>query len=340
MLSVSGGLFLTQGRQMRRREFITLLGGAAAAWPLAAMAQQPAVPVIGFLSSASFGGQVPIAFSKSLNEGGYFEGRNVTVEYRWADGHYNQLPALAADLVRRQVDLIVASGGLVSAMAAKASTTTIPILFVAGFDPVKFGLVTSLSRPGGNATGVSIYTAELMGKRLQLLYELMPDVRSIALMVNPNSASTEIETNDVEAAARATNLQLLVLKATGESEFDGLFASAVNERVGALLVTADPFFTTRRAQIVALAARHRLPTAYPWREYVEAGGLLSYGPTLTWAYEQIGLYAVRILKGAKPDDLPVQRPRTFELLINLTTANALGLTVPRMILVRADKVIE
>jgi putative ABC transport system substrate-binding protein len=325
---------------MKRREFITLFGGAAATWPLAARAQQPAVQVIGFLSSASVGRQAPIAFSKSLNEGGYFVGRNVTVEYRWADGHYNRLPALAADLVRRQVDLIVASGGLVSAVAAKVSTTTIPILFVAGFDPVKVGLVTSFNRPGGNATGVSVYTAELMGKRLQLLSELMPGVRSIGLLVNPNSVSTPMETKDLEAAARAANLRLIVLKVTGDSEFDAVFASAVNQRVGALLVAADPFFTTRRAQIVALAAHHGLPTAYPWREYVEAGGLMSYGPTLTWAYHQIGVYAVRILKGAKTDDLPVQQPRTFELLINLTTANALGLTVPHIVLARADMVIE
>jgi len=228
----------------------------------------------------------------------------------------------------------------VSAMAAKASTTTIPILFVAGFDPVKFGLVTSFSRPGGNATGVSVYTAEPMGKRLELLCELMPGVRSIALLVNPNSVSTQIETKDVETAAHAANLQLLVLKAAGESEFDGLFASAVNQSAGALLVAADPFFTTRRTQIVALAARHGLPAAYPWREYVEAGGLMSYGPTLTWAYHQIGVYAGRILRGAKPGDLPVQQPRTFELLINLATAKALGLTVPRTLLAGADMVIE
>jgi len=287
-----------------RREFIAALGGTAA-WPLAARAQPSTLPVIGVLSSASVGGQLPIAFRKGLNEGGYFEGRNVTFEYRFAEGHYNRLPALAAELVSRQVSLIVASGGLVSAMAAKAATTTTPILFLAGFDPVRFGLVTSFNRPGGNATGVSVYTAELMRKRLELLRELMPNVGSVALLMNPNAGSADIETKDVEAAARAINLQLLVLNAIAESEFDGVFVSAVNQRAGALLVAADPFFTTRRAHIVALAARHALPAAYPWREYAEAGGLMSYGPDLTWAYHQIGLYASRILKGTKPSDLPV-----------------------------------
>ena len=322
-----------------RREFIAALGGTAA-WPLAARAQPSTLPVIGFLSSASVGGQVPIAFRKGLNEGGYFEGRNVTIEYRFADGHYNRLPALAAELVSRQVSLIVASGGLVSAMAAKAATTTTPILFLAGFDPVKFGLVTSFNRPGGNATGVSIYTAELMRKRLELLRELMPNVASVALLMNPNAVSADIETKDVEAAARAINLQLLVLKAIAESEFDGVFASAVNQRAGALLVAADPFFTTRRAQIVALAARYALPAAYPWREYAEAGGLMSYGPDLTWAYYQIGLYASRILEGAKPSDLPVQLPTRFKLVINHTTAKALGLTISRRLSAGVDEFIE
>jgi putative ABC transport system substrate-binding protein len=322
-----------------RREFIAALGGTAA-WPFAARAQPSTLPVIGFLSSASVGGQVPIAFRKGLNEGGYFDGRNVTFEYRFAEGHYNRLPALAAELVSRQVSLIVAAGGLVSAMAAKAATTTTPILFLAGFDPVKFGLVTSFNRPGGNATGVSVYTAELMRKRLELLRELMPNVGSVALLMNPNAVSADIETKDVEAAARAINLQLLVLKAIAESEFDGVFAWAVNERAGALLVAADPFFTTQRAQIVALAARYALPAAYPWREYAEAGGLMSYGPELTWAYHQIGLYASRILEGAKPSDLPVQLPTRFKLVINHTTARALGLTISRRLLAGVDEFIE
>jgi putative ABC transport system substrate-binding protein len=225
-------------------------------------------------------------------------------------------------------------------MAAKAATTTTPILFLAGFDPVKFGLVTSFNRPGGNATGVSIYTAELMRKRLELLRELMPNVASVALLMNPNAVSADIETKDVEAAARAINLQLLVLKAIAESEFDGVFASAVNQRAGALLVAADPFFTTRRAQIVALAARYALPAAYPWREYAEAGGLMSYGPDLTWAYYQIGLYASRILEGAKPSDLPVQLPTRFKLVINHTTAKALGLTISRRLSAGVDEFIE
>jgi putative ABC transport system substrate-binding protein len=324
----------------RRREFIMLLGGTAAAWPLGARAQQPALPVIGFLSSAAVGGRVPIAFRKGLTEGGFVEGKNVAIEPRWADGHYDRLPAMAADLVRRQVSLIVASGGLVSARAAKASTATIPILFLAGFDPVKVGLVNSFNRPGGNATGVSVYTAELMGKRLELLRELMPSVRSIALLMNPNTVTADIERKDVEAAARAANLQLLVLNATAESEFDMAFASAVNQHAGALLVGADPFFTTRRAQIVELAARHALPAAYPWREYVEAGGLMSYGPNLQDSYHQIGLYAGRILKGAKPGDLPVQMPRKFELIIKLETAMALGITVPRIMRFRADELID
>jgi len=322
-----------------RREFIAALGGTAA-WPLAARAQPSTLPVIGVLSSASVGGQLPIAFRKGLNEGGYFEGRNVTFEYRFAEGHYNRLPALAAELVSRQVSLIVASGGLVSAMAAKAATTTTPILFLAGFDPVRFGLVTSFNRPGGNATGVSVYTAELMRKRLELLRELMPNVGSVALLMNPNAGSADIETKDVEAAARAINLQLLVLNAIAESEFDGVFASAVNQRAGALLVAADPFFTTRRAQIVALAARYALPAAYPWREYAEAGGLMSYGPDLTWAYHQVGLYASRILEGAKPSDLPVQLPTRFKLVINHTTAKALGLTISRRLLAGVDEFIE
>ncbi len=323
---------------MRRREFIMLLGGAAAAWPLGVGAQQPASPVIGYLSSASINFAIPIAFNKGLNEAGYFEGQNVTVERRWADGHYDRLPALAGELVDRHVNLIVASGGLVSAKAAKASTTAIPILFIAGFDPVRFGLVASLNRPGGNATGVSIYTAELMRKRLELLRELVPGVASIALLMNQNSGSADIELKDLEAAARATGVQLLVLKATSNSEIEAAFAAAVRQRAGALLVSADPFLTSRRAHIVALARDHALPAAYPWREYAEAGGLMSYGPNLQGSYHQIGLYAGRILKGAKPADLPVQLPKAFDLVINLGTAKTLGLTVPRLLHGQAEMI--
>jgi putative ABC transport system substrate-binding protein len=297
--------------------------------------------MIGFLSSVRGpSSQLPDAFREGLGEGGYVEGRNVKIEFRYAEGQYDRLQALAADLVRRQATVIAATGGLVSAMAAKATTTTIPILFVAGFDPVKLGLVTSLNRPGGNTTGVSVYTSELALKRLELLRELVPKPETVALMVNAGSYGNQFEQEHLQAATTSLGLRLLVLEASAETDFERVFAHAAEEKVGALLVSADPFFTSRRAKIIALAARYRLPTVYPWRSYAVAGGLLSYGPPITWAYRQVGIYASRILKGAAPGDLPVQLPTTFELIINLKTAKALGLTVSRLLNARADLLIE
>lgn len=331
---------------MRRRDFMILLGSAAgAAVPLSVCAQGAAAPTIGFVSSsnvsADSAANLLTAFRQGLYEGGYVEGRNLSIEYRWAGGQRQRLPELLADLVRRQVDLIVASGGLASAVAAKAATESIPILFVAGFDPVKLGFVKSLSRPGGNATGVSIYTIELAEKRLELLHNLVPKAKTIGLLLNPTAPEgPRIEIERTAEAAHARGLTLQVLEAATDSDFEPAFASAVQHGVDALLVNANPFFTPRRAQIVALAARHRLPTVYPWREYVEAGGLMSYGPTLSWAYIELGRYAYRILKGAKPDDLPVQLPTKFVQLINITTARALGLNVPRIMLVGSDEIIE
>jgi len=247
---------------------------------------------------------------------------------------------MASDLVRRNVSLIAATGGLVVAQAAKGATSTIPVLFIAGFDPVREGLAASINRPGGNATGVSVYTAELGPKRLELLRELLPNVVKIAMLVNPRSISTEIERKDLEEATRGTGLQLLVLEASAEGDLEKAVNDAVNQGAGALIVSADAFFTSRRSQIAALAAQYALPASYPWLQYAEAGGLISYGPNLTWAYEQIGVYASRILKGAKPEDLPVQLPTTFEMVINLKTAKALGLSIPPFVLARADRVIE
>jgi len=327
---------------LRRRELIMLLGGTAAAWPLGVRAQAPAMPVIGVLSSASPGGfrQLLAAFRQGLSEAGYVDGKNLVIEYRWAEGHYERLPALAADLVRRQARLVVATGGTVSALAARSATGTIPLLFVSGVDPVQIGLVASLSRPGGHATGVTVYTAALVAKRLELLRELVPGAATIAVLVNPDGVSTASEIGDMEAGTRAAGVQLLVLKATSQSDIEAAFASAVQQRAGALLVSADPFFTSRRVQLIALAARHAVPVAYPWRVYAESGGLMSYGPSLTWAYHQNGVYAGRILKGAKPGDLPVQLPTKFDLVVNLKTAKALGLTVSRTLLAGADELVE
>jgi putative ABC transport system substrate-binding protein len=328
---------------MKRRSFLTLLGGAAAAWPLAARAQQAAMPVIGFLSSASraLNSELsPPGFRSGLSEAGYVLGRNLTIEAFLADGHYDRLPALANEIVRRRVNLILAAGGLPSARAAKAATSTIPILFIAGFDPVKVGLVSSFNRPGGNATGVSIYTTELLGKRYEFLRELLPRAGSVALLVNPLSPAADIEIDDMESTARANGFRLLVLKATNEPELEAAFASAVRDRVDGLLVSADPFFTARRSRVVALAEQHRVPAIYPWQEYVEIGGLMSYGPSLTKAYHLLGLYAGRILKGEKPGELPVQMPTNFELVINKRTATSFRLEIPTLLLVLAEKIIE
>jgi len=326
---------------MRRRDFITLLGGTAA-WPLAARAQQPAMPVIGFLNIASplaFTGFVA-AFHRGLNAGGYVEGRNLTIEYRWAEGDYDRLREQAADLVKRQVALIVATGGTTAALVAKNATGTIPILFISGANPVDEGLVTSFGRPDGNATGVSVYTSELVGKRVQLLHELLPRAARIAVLGNPTSVVHKLETKDLQQVTDAAGLQLLILEVTAESGFEAAFALADQQRADGLFVSGDAFFTSKRNQIIELAARHRLPAAYPWREYVLAGGLMSYGSSIPDAYRLIGEYAGRILKGASPSDLPVQQPTTFDLVLNLKTANALGLEIPLKLLALADQVIE
>jgi putative ABC transport system substrate-binding protein len=327
---------------MNRREFLLVSGGAVTATQ-ALWAQQKAMPVIGYLSSRSSGeaAGVVTAFRQGLAETGYVEGQNVRMEYRWAEGHYDRLTAMAADLVDRNVDLIIASGGPAPARAAKDATSTIPIIFVSGGDPVADGLVASFARPGGNVTGLSLITREMTPKRLELLSELVPQARMIALLVNPsNPVATERIIRDMEEAALAKGVQLAVLKAGSESEIDAAFATLVQMHAGALVVSAEPFFDSRGEQLVALAARHAVPAIYAWREFAASGGLISYGPSLTSIRRQVGIYAGKILKGAKPADLPVQQPTTFELVVNLNTAKALGLTVPPSILARADEVIE
>jgi len=323
---------------MRRRELMFLLGGVAAAWPLGVRAQQNAMPVIGYLHFGSPNlAPTPAVFLQGLSETGFVEGQNVAIEYRWAEGHYDRLPGLAADLVGRKVDLIAAIGPP-PARAAKSATSTIPIVFAVGTDPVADELVASLARPGGNLTGVTNLAVELVPKRLDLLCELVPQARVIALLVNPNNPYTEPMIRGVQEAARAKGVQLQVVTASTESEIDTAFATLANVR--ALLVGDDVFFTSRRDQITALAASHAVPAIYQFREFTAAGGLMSYGSSLTALIRQLGVYAGRILKGAKPADLPVQQPTRFELVVNLKTAKALGLTVPQSILARADEVIE
>jgi putative ABC transport system substrate-binding protein len=326
---------------VKRREFITLLVGAAA-WPLAARAQQPAMPVVGFLDPRSPDGNADRvrAFRQGLKEAGFVEGENVASEYRWAENQIDRLPALAAELVGRRVAVFVTTGGAAAAFAAKAATTTIPIVFVTAEDPVRAGLVASLARPGGNLTGINFFSAELVAKRLELLRELVPAAARVAVLVNPTGPTVETTLKDVEPAARALGLQIQVLNASTGREINAAFATFVRERLDALFVGIDPFFVSRRVQIVQLAARHAVPAIFQYRAFVEAGGLMSYGGSVTDSYRLSGVYTGRILKGEKPADLPVQQATKVELMINLKTAKALSLTVPLPLLARADEVIE
>ena len=327
---------------MKRREFITLLGGAAA-WPLAARAQQPAMPVIGFLSSLSgdyMSYRMP-AFSQGLNDTGYIEGQNVAIEYRSAEGQYGRLPGLAADLVDHKVAVIFAAGGSDPAKAAIAATATIPIVFLSAADPVKAGIVTSLNRPGGNVTGVSLLGSALEAKRLGLLHEIVPGAASIGVLVNPKYPDADLELRELQEAASAINRPIIVVRASTEPEIDAAFATVAQQGVGALLVAQDPYFgSSRRDQIVALAARYKLPAIYNNRDFTKYGGLVSYGTDFADQFRQAGIYVGKILKGAKPADLPVLQPTKFELVINLKTAKALGLTIPSGVLSIADDVIE
>ena len=326
---------------MNRRELIALLGGTAVSWPLGARAQQTAVPVVGFLHSASPGPYASLlaAFHQGLGEVGYIEGKNVSIEYRWAQGHYDQLPALAADLVNRQVAVIAVGGGDPAALAAKAATATIPIVLYTGTDPVTLGLVASLNRPGGNVTGVSILSSILVAKQLELLRELVPSAVTISFLVNPNNPNTEERTREMQEAVRAVGQRLHVVTASVEAELEPAFAT-IERRAGALIVPADPFFANQRDHLIALADRYALPASYPFREDAVAGGLMSYGPIRADVFRLVGIYTGRILKGAKPADLPVQQSTKVELVINLKTAKTLGLTFPLPLLGRADEVIE
>jgi ABC-type uncharacterized transport system substrate-binding protein len=326
---------------MKRREFISLLGGAAAAWPLAARAQQPMVPVIGYLSTLSAPQAVHLlaAFRRGLGEVGFAEGSNLAIEYRWAEGRFDRLPAMAAELVRRPVDLILAQAPP-AALAAKAATTTIPIVFVVGFDPVASGLAASLNRPGGNATGLTLMSLPLGEKRLEMLREVAPKSSVIAMLVNPMTPDAVPEIGSVQVAAQSLGLQLRMFNASTPAEINSVFVAITEQRLGALLVGTDPFFINQREELVALAARLGVPTIYPFREFVAAGGLMSYGTSIANAYRQAGIYAGRILKGVKSADLPVIQPTTFELVINLRTAKTLGIEIPATLHARSDEVIE
>src|SRR5262245_21102656 len=329
-------------RAVRRREFIMLLGGAAAAWPLTARAQQPAMPVIGFLSGGMPAGYAlyATALRQGLKEAGYIEGQNLAIEYRWAEGRNDLLPALAADLVGRPV-AVIAAAGVSAALAAKAATTTIPIVFEGGLDPVELGLVTSLNRPSGNVTGVSNFSAVLVAKQIELLHEMLPNSTVIGVLVNPTSPSlAESTARDAQAAGRALGKQIHILNASTEDQIDAAFATLARGRTDALLIGGDAFFVSRRAQLITMATRNGLPTIYNAREVPAAGGLMSYGASLVDAYRQTGVYTGKILKGAKPAELPVMQPTKFVLVINLTTAKAFGLKIPPSLLARADEVIE
>jgi putative ABC transport system substrate-binding protein len=327
---------------MRRREFIAVLCGMTVAWPVMTRAQQP-VKKIGFLSISSPGPHAPFvaAFNQGLKEVGFIEGRNLAIEYSWAEGNFDRLPALAADLIRSKVDVIAAMSGDVSIRAATRASSTIPVVFITGSDPVQTGLVASLARPGGNVTGFSMIATELMAKRFELLSELVPQIRTVALLINPKyHSATEGTIPLVQQAASVKGVRLHVLKATDEDEFEPAFASLSHLKADALIVGTDPFFTSRRERIVALASRYSVPAIYEWQEFATAGGLISYGASLTSLYREAGVYVGKILKGARPADLPVQQPTNFELVVNLKAAKALGLTVPPTLITAADKVIE
>jgi putative tryptophan/tyrosine transport system substrate-binding protein len=331
---------------MKRREFITLIGGAAA-WPLPAHAQQPALPVIGFLSSYSssdaFAQHFLAAFHQGLKQAGYVEGQNVAVEYRWAGNEYERLTALAVELVRRQVNVIATGSASLGVLAAKTATTTIPIVFLMGGDPVRLGLVASLNRPGGNLTGITTLNTEITPKRVEVLRELVPTTTMMAVLVNPtnNPANVEVELRQAQAAANTLGLQTIqIFQASTEPDLDGIFSTLVQQRVGGLVITADTLFSRKSAELAALASRHAMPTISPYREFVTAGGLMSYGGSVTELYRLVGVYTGRVLNGEKPANLPVQQVTKVELVINLRTAKSLGLTVPATLLARADEVIE
>jgi putative tryptophan/tyrosine transport system substrate-binding protein len=327
---------------VKRREFITLLGGTAAAWPPAVRAQQPAMPVIGFINPASPVelAQRVAAFRNGLAELGFVEGRNVMIEYRWAQGRYEELPVLASDLVHRGVTAIAATGGIASVRAARSATANIPIVFTTGSDPVEAGLVTSLNRPGGNVTGAGLMSTQLVAKRMELMHEMIPNGKFIAFLANARNPSSRFEVDEAASTARVLGLQIHVERVDGESDLERAFASIVQQRADAIIVATDPFFESLRGKLVGLAARHAIPTIYALREYAADGGLISYGGSITDIYRQAGVYVGRILKGEKPGDLPVTQPSKFEFVVNIKTAKALRLEVPTSILLRADELIE